>query len=140
MKKILITLIIVINSSCFFAQDYKFGKISKEELEEAYYPLDSSANAAILYKSRDTHFDYNQGQGFQVITEIQRNDPNARIIIMGDFNDNPDSDSVKSLAGNSLYNPMELLHTQISGSLSYKGDWNLFDQMLLSNNFLQCYS
>jgi len=71
MKKILITLIIVINGTCFFAQDYKFGKVSKEELEEAYYPLDSSANAAILYKSRDTHFDYIQNEGFQVVTEIQ---------------------------------------------------------------------
>ncbi|MFT4849692.1 MAG: putative extracellular nuclease [Sediminicola sp.] len=72
-----------------------------------------------------------------VITEIQKNDPDAKIIVMGDFNDNPQSESVKNLAGTSLYNPMELLHTQISGSLSYRGDWNLFDQILLSNNFLQ---
>lgn len=75
----------------------------------------------------------------EIIAEIQKDDPDARVIVMGDFNDNPQNESVKSLVGTSFYNPMELLHTQLSGSLSYKGDWNLFDQILLSNNFLQQY-
>ena len=73
----------------------------------------------------------------EIIDKIQKNDPDARVIVMGDFNDNPQNDSVKNLVGTSFYNPMELLHTQISGSASYKGVWNLFDQILLSNNFLQ---
>ncbi len=38
-----------------FSQNYKFGKVSKEELEEKYYAKDSSANAAILYKKRSTY-------------------------------------------------------------------------------------
>lgn len=73
----------------------------------------------------------------EIIAEIQKNDPDAKVIVMGDFNDNPQNESVKNLVGTSFYNPMELLHTQISGSLSYKGNWNLFDQILFSNNFLQ---
>jgi hypothetical protein len=73
----------------------------------------------------------------EIIAKIQGNDPDARVIVMGDFNDNPQSESVKNLVGSTFYNPMELLHTQLSGSLSYKGVWNLFDQILLSNNFLQ---
>ena len=73
----------------------------------------------------------------EIITKILNNDADAKIIVMGDFNDNPQSESVKSLVGTFFYNPMELLHTQISGSLSYKGVWNLFDQIILSNNFLQ---
>ncbi len=71
MKKILITLILIIVANNLTAQDYKFGKVSKQELEETFYPEDSSANAAILYKKRRTYFNYVQGDGFKVVTEIQ---------------------------------------------------------------------
>ncbi|KGL58830.1 DUF3857 domain-containing protein [Polaribacter sp. Hel1_85] len=71
MKKALslITILIVIQLSTF-AQDYKFGKVSKEELEEKYYPLDSTANAAYLYRSRRTYSHYVTNVGFQSVTEI----------------------------------------------------------------------
>ncbi|MGE5944657.1 MAG: DUF3857 domain-containing protein [Flavobacteriales bacterium] len=52
------------------AQNYDFGKISKEELEEKFNPLDSSANAAYLYKNRRTYIKYDQNTGFQVTTDI----------------------------------------------------------------------
>lgn len=52
-----------------FAQNYKFGKVSKEELEEAYYPLDSSANAAYLYKERKTYSAV-YANGLQLVTEV----------------------------------------------------------------------
>ncbi len=71
MKIFLVSLVIFFSFSTISAQDYKFGKVSKEELEEKYYELDSSANAVILYKSRDTYFEYNQEQGFQVVTDVQ---------------------------------------------------------------------
>ncbi|MFA5299908.1 MAG: transglutaminase, partial [Lutibacter sp.] len=70
MKKILVAMILVLITNQIIAQDYKFGKVSKEELEEKYYPLDSSANAAVLYKNRRTYFEYVQDEGFNVITEI----------------------------------------------------------------------
>ncbi|XMO87511.1 DUF3857 domain-containing protein [Algibacter sp. AS12] len=53
-----------------FAQDYHFGKVSKEELQEKFNPLDSSASATYLYKYRWTHYVYNPGDGFSLITEI----------------------------------------------------------------------
>ena len=53
------------------AQDYDFGKVSKEELEEKINPLDSSANATYLYKYRRTFFEYTQEVGFEVVTEVQ---------------------------------------------------------------------
>tara|TARA_R110002073_G_scaffold40547_5_gene115104 strand:+ start:219361 stop:221376 length:2016 start_codon:yes stop_codon:yes gene_type:complete len=52
------------------AQDLKFGKVSKKELEEKYYPSDSSANAAILYKKRRTTFEYSANEGWVLITKI----------------------------------------------------------------------
>lgn len=52
------------------AQDYKFGKVSKEELQEKFNPMDSSANATYLFKERKTFFQYQQREGFALITEI----------------------------------------------------------------------
>ncbi|WP_339342669.1 transglutaminase domain-containing protein, partial [uncultured Polaribacter sp.] len=46
------------------------GKVSKAELEERFYPLDSTADAAYLYKYRRTYFEYMQDEGgFKVITD-----------------------------------------------------------------------
>ena len=73
----------------------------------------------------------------ELVSKIRKANPDEKIILMGDFNDNPHSESLKSLVESSLYNPMELLHTMYAGSLSYRGHWNLFDQIILSNNFLQ---
>ncbi|MDB2462977.1 DUF3857 domain-containing protein, partial [Algibacter sp.] len=67
-------IILVLVSFCFslvtFAQDFKFGKVSNEELQEAINPLDSAANAAYLYKERYTYFEYVEDRGFQQITEV----------------------------------------------------------------------
>jgi len=43
-------------TNMIFSQTYKFGKVSKEELVEKFYPLDSTTNAAILYSERKTTF------------------------------------------------------------------------------------
>ena len=65
-----ILVLFVISQFSFFAQDYKFGKVSKAELEERFYPLDSTADAAYLYKYRRTYFEYMQDEGgFKVITD-----------------------------------------------------------------------
>jgi hypothetical protein len=68
MKKTII-LLLLLSQLSFFAQNYKFGKVSKEELQEQFYPLDSTADAAYLFKSRTTFFDYVPNIGFQVVTE-----------------------------------------------------------------------
>ena len=64
---ILLSLSIPLNA---LAQDYKFGKVSKEELAETYNALDSSASASYLYKNRKTFFEYYGQDGFQMITEF----------------------------------------------------------------------
>ncbi|NLP58848.1 DUF3857 domain-containing protein [Lutibacter sp. B1] len=70
MKKVLITLSFVLVTSFIFSQDYRLGKVSKEELQEKYYPLDSSANAAVLYKKSKTYYTYNEQLGWTLITEV----------------------------------------------------------------------
>ncbi|MCT8339191.1 endonuclease [Flavobacteriaceae bacterium TK19130] len=66
-------------------------------------------------------------------------DSDSRILIMGDFNDDPQSESIQMLSEHSFYNPMETLHTPYSGSLTHRGRWNLFDQILVSHSFLKPY-
>ncbi|WP_273567879.1 DUF3857 domain-containing protein [Maribacter halichondriae] len=69
MKKLLLILLII-TVQITTAQNYSFGKVSKEELQETYNPLDSSAAATYLYKYRKTNFDYVTGLGFQQVTEV----------------------------------------------------------------------
>ncbi len=53
-----------------YGQKYEFGKISKDELLEKSYPLDSNANAAVLYKNKKVWYEYSQTRGFQLVTEV----------------------------------------------------------------------
>ncbi|MEW7290903.1 transglutaminase [Aquimarina sp. 2304DJ70-9] len=68
-NKLILSIALILSVSSF-AQEYKFGKVSKEELLESSYPSDSSANAAVLYEKKKVYFDYNQSEGFRVITEV----------------------------------------------------------------------
>ena len=72
----------------------------------------------------------------EIVRQIRYNEPDARIVVMGDFNDDPASPSIRSLVDESLHNPMERLQQQGLGSLNHRGDWNLFDQILISPNLL----
>ena len=64
-------LLLLFCSTISYSQEIKFGKVSKEELEEKMYPLDSTADAAYLYRYRRTYFDYSQQNGFEIVTEYQ---------------------------------------------------------------------
>jgi endonuclease/exonuclease/phosphatase family metal-dependent hydrolase len=74
----------------------------------------------------------------EIITSVKSEDPNAKIIIMGDFNDGPHDISVQQLTTKeAIYNPMEALNTFDKGSLNHRFQWNLFDQILISTNFFE---
>ena len=65
---------------------------------------------------------------------IEEEDP--KIIIMGDFNDNPNEESIKNhLVTNKLINPMLALFNKGLGASKFYGQWMLFDQIILSDNF-----
>ncbi len=66
---------------------------------------------------------------------ISEESPN--VVVMGDFNDDPNSKSIQRLMSTGRFiNPMEKLLSPMSGSANYKGEWSLFDQILLSHTFL----
>ncbi|MDT0620602.1 endonuclease [Croceitalea vernalis] len=71
------------------------------------------------------------------ISSIQNEQNHLNLIVMGDFNDDPSSESIKTLMASGLFiNPMEKLLSPHSGSANYKGEWSLFDQVILSHSFL----
>ena len=72
-----------------------------------------------------------------IITQLVDQEANPKIIVMGDFNDNPDNESIKYLADKgALFNPMETVWSYDKGSQSHDFKWNLFDQILVSFNML----
>lgn len=74
----------------------------------------------------------------EIINRIKMKNDDSKIIIMGDFNDNPYNKSMKQLINaHDLYNPMEALLSHFKGSLNFKHKWNLFDQILFSTNFFE---
>jgi len=69
MKTKILLFVVLLLSLAAQAQNYKFGKVSKAELEEKLCPIDSSANAYILYSDRQTSFEYKEGKGFEIKDE-----------------------------------------------------------------------
>lgn len=82
----------------------------------------------------------------RIIDSLRRLDIDAKIIGMGDFNDDPRSPSLKKilkikgkktlLDTTDLFGPMEALYQKGVGSLAYRDKWNLFDQFYLSSNLV----
>jgi hypothetical protein len=81
------------------------------------------------------------------VAQIIAEQKNAKIIIMGDLNDDPVSPSVLDVLGTTgiaqhahntlLYNPWLRLYQQGTGTLCHNDHWNLFDQIILSPAWLQ---
>lgn len=77
-----------------------------------------------------------------IIDSIAEVEPNAKVIMMGDLNDDPINESVvmylnavgdiNKLKIGELFNASEMLFKQGKGTLKYRGKWNMFDQMILT--------
>jgi len=81
------------------------------------------------------------------IDEIQATDPNAKIIVMGDFNDNPNSEAIedvikakadrKKIQTTDIYNPWANMFKKGIGTEIFQGQWNMIDQMMITGAFLE---
>ncbi|WP_108867702.1 endonuclease [Aquimarina aquimarini] len=82
----------------------------------------------------------------KIMDSLFTDDPYAKIITMGDLNDTPNSPSIKKILATKkhikdveikgLYNPMEQLAKKGIGSLAWRDQWSLFDQIIISKEFL----
>ena len=70
MKKLLLIVLILLVFSIAKAQKLEIGEVSVTELQEKFHPQDTAAVAVILFKKGRTYFDYNQQDGFVMMTEV----------------------------------------------------------------------
>ncbi len=78
----------------------------------------------------------------RIADSITKLDPENKVIIMGDFNDDPPNESVrkylntygnlKNAEDGKYFNPMDPLHKQGIGTLAWADSWNLFDQTIMN--------
>ena len=66
---LIVSLLLISFSS--HGQKYELGKVSVKELEEKFYPSDTSAPAAITYKKGKSFFTYNATDGFRLSHEYE---------------------------------------------------------------------
>lgn len=80
------------------------------------------------------------------IDSIGNMEPDAKIILMGDLNDDPVNNSItiglkaggdmKKLQLGDLYNPWADFYKSGIGTLAYQDAWSLFDQIIISQSWL----
>jgi hypothetical protein len=87
----------------------------------------------------------------ETMDSLLRDDPNQGIIFMGDLNDDPQNKSCCEALGakkeikdclaeqGSCFNPWWNILNRGIGTLGYKGNWNLFDQIIFNDYFLRNY-
>lgn len=88
------------------------------------------------------------GRQVRVVKDsLLQDDPNVKIFVMGDMNDDPTDKSIvkelgckpkiKQVGPRDLYNPWyNTLVKKGTGTLMYQGAWNLFDQIIMSPSLL----
>jgi len=77
-----------------------------------------------------------------VVDSIQNIDTNAKVLIMGDFNDEPSNKSLQEilLAKKEVMNSMHLLNLMYPikelglGTYAYRGKWNMLDNIIVSKS------
>ena len=83
----------------------------------------------------------------KIIDSIQRLNPDAKVITMGDLNDGAYNKSVKIGLGAKakkaevsqfgIYNPFEEMAKKGMGTIAYRDAWDIFDQIMVSETFIQ---
>lgn len=81
-----------------------------------------------------------------IIDSLMAINPDAKVVLMGDYNDDPNNESVaehlnatrkKRLRGDQLYNPFGEMFRDGIGSLAYRDNWNMFDQHVVTPAWLE---
>jgi len=71
------------------------------------------------------------------INKLLSTNPNERIIVMGDFNDEPSNKSISEyLMQDDFYNLHATYENTKNGTVNHQGDWMVFDQIIVSNSLL----
>ena len=81
-----------------------------------------------------------------IVDSLLAINPNAKILIMGDLNDNPNAKSILTglnakekiadVKPSDIYNPMIKMYKDGIGSYAYRDSWDLIDQIMVSYGLL----
>ena len=71
------------------------------------------------------------------VKDILELDPQAKILVAGDLNDFPWSESVRTLAGRQLVNLFDTVERELWFTYIHEGNAQVMDQMLVSESFLR---
>ncbi len=67
--KLKLFFLLLLSIQLLYPNEVKFGKVTKEEIEETKHHLEADAEAAILYKKERVFYNYNYDEGWSVTKE-----------------------------------------------------------------------
>ena len=83
----------------------------------------------------------------KIIDSLQKINPNAKVLTMGDLNDGPYNNSLKKVLKTKankkdveplgMFNPMENMAKKGIGTLAYRDAWDIFDQIILTEPLIR---
>ncbi|WP_395047992.1 endonuclease/exonuclease/phosphatase family protein [Flavobacterium sp.] len=87
------------------------------------------------------------GLNVRTIDSLQKINPNAKVLTMGDLNDGPFNNSLKKVLQTKankkdlqplgMYNPMENMANKGGGTLAYRDAWDIFDQIIMTEPLIR---
>lgn len=83
----------------------------------------------------------------KIMDSLQRINPNAKVITLGDLNDGPFNNSVKKALGAKakkedvpamgVFNPFEEMAKKGLGTIAFRDSWDIFDQIMVTQSLIQ---
>jgi len=83
----------------------------------------------------------------KIIDSLQKINPNAKVITMGDLNDGPFNNSIKKILGAKgqkqevpefgIYNPFEEMAKKGLGTIAFRDSWDIFDQIMVTQSLIK---
>ena len=127
----------------FYTRDLvaMWGKIEGEP----FYFIVSHWPSRLGGKERSQYSrDHVAAQCKHICDSVRKVNPSTKVVIMGDFNDDATDASVVEVLGakrhidklgaNDMFNPFNEMYRKGYGTLAYRDAWNLFDNIVVSEN------
>ncbi len=83
----------------------------------------------------------------RIIDSLQRLNPNAKVITLGDLNDGPFNNSIKKALGAKakksevpelgIFNPFEEMLKKGMGTIAFRDSWDIFDQIMVTQSLIK---
>ena len=72
----------------------------------------------------------------QKVDSLFQNCPSLKVLVMGDFNDTPESPCIQRITSDNIVNLFDSNDLNFKGTIKYQDKWSVFDQILVSKSLL----